>query len=291
MTIGNNTTTGNIQIGYPSTFTGNIGIGTLMGGGSIDIGSYPTGNNQIVIGDATKSTTYLRGRTLYIADGGTTVNIGNTGSITNVTGKVIIGGAEYSSTVYQLNVKSTASYNQGTALLAYYDDYWVLISCNSANAFRGGIRGVNSTTIAYDTSSDRRLKTNIKPMKPMMDKIMSLKPSEHGWISNEDIGYGFIAQEVFEVFPEMRHRNNCYSSNLDEPIDCNTGQPLYYGLDYGKFTPYIVKAVQEIKLDYEEKFKEMKTNHQLIETKYVSLQSKYEALLSRIVALESKGSA
>jgi hypothetical protein len=88
--IGGSQTTGNIQIGYPPTFTGNIGIGTIMGGGSIDIGSYPTGNNQIVIGDGTKSTTYLRGNTVYISDGGTNVNIGNSGSTTTVAGTLSI---------------------------------------------------------------------------------------------------------------------------------------------------------------------------------------------------------
>jgi hypothetical protein len=36
---------------------------------------------------------------------------------------------------------------------------------------------------------------------------------------------------------------------IDEPVD-EDGNPIHYGLDYGQFTPYIVKALQEMKQDY-----------------------------------------
>lgn len=98
ITIGQNKTAGTISIaaniiggfiGIGQNMSGgNIGIGTNMSGGYIDIGSYPTRNNQIVIGDGTKSTSYLRGTTVYISDGGTNVNIGNSGSTTILSGTV-----------------------------------------------------------------------------------------------------------------------------------------------------------------------------------------------------------
>jgi hypothetical protein len=34
---------------------------------------------------------------------------------------------------------------------------------------------------------------------------------------------------------------------VDCPCDAS-GNPFYYGLDYGKFTPYIIKAFQEYKI-------------------------------------------
>lgn len=74
-------------------------------------------------------------------------------------------------------------------------------------------------------------------MDSMIDNIMKMKPSNYTWLSNGKESQGFIAQEVFEIFPEMRN-----------DVDTNTE---YYGLDYGKFTPYLVKAMQEMKAEYE----------------------------------------
>jgi hypothetical protein len=76
-------------------------------------------------------------------------------------------------------------------------------------------------------------------MDSMMDNIMKMKPSNYTWISNGKASQGFIAQEIFEIFPEMRN----------EEFDGTN----YYGLDYSKFTPYLVKAFQELKTDYEMK--------------------------------------
>jgi len=138
-------------------------------------------------------------------------------------------------------------------LKPFANNNWIVDFQNAEGGNRGQIAGASSNTISFNTTSDRRLKTNIKPMSPMIDKIMALKPSEYNWTSNEDIGYGFIAQEAFELFPEMRCKTSNSCCNLDEPTNIETGEPIYYGIDYGKFTPYIVKAVQEMKQDYDNK--------------------------------------
>jgi hypothetical protein len=118
---------------------------------------------------------------------------------------------------------------------------------NTANL--GQIKATN-TNILYEQSSDRRLKTNIVDMRSMIDKIMELKPREYNWIIDNEYDYGFIAQEVHTVFPQMREDVSCYcgedmeNMDMDNPIDKN-GNPLYFGVDYGRFTPYLVKAMQE----------------------------------------------
>jgi hypothetical protein len=118
---------------------------------------------------------------------------------------------------------------------------------NSANC--GQIRALGNET-RYDQTSDRRLKTNIVDMRSMIDKIMELKPREYNWISDNESGYGFIAQEVHETFPHMKEDVSCYcgedmeNMDMDNPID-KEGKPIYFGVDYGCFTPYIVKAIQE----------------------------------------------
>jgi hypothetical protein len=70
------------------------------------------------------------------------------------------------------------------------------------------------------------------------------------------MGYGFIAQETYEIFPQLRTKHpSCEDSCDVNPCDCS-GNPVYYGIDYGKFTPYIVKALQEMKISYDAKLQE-----------------------------------
>jgi hypothetical protein len=292
MMIGNNTTTGNIQIGYPSTFTGNIGIGTLMGGGSIDVGSYPVGNNQIVIGDATKSTTYLRGRTLYIADGGTTLHIGNTASVSYLNGINRLGGTNGgvyvsgSEPAIENGKHMSMMTGASTKIVWYYN--WSMWAENGGSMYfyyggspesatSGNAAARISTGGAFITISDIRKKQDIENLTYGLDAIQKLRPVSFSYKTNpNETELGFIAQEVEAIVPEI----------VD--IDGKEGDEVVKGLKYIGFVPILVKAVQEIKLDYESKLQEMKSNYKLLEKKYDSLQSKYEALLERIVALESK---
>jgi hypothetical protein len=150
---------------------------------------------------------------------------------------------------------------------------YIISFFNNAGGVRAMIRGINSTTVEYATSSDRRLKKNIQPMDSMLENIMQMKPCSFGWISNEDTGYGFIAQEVYEIFPHLRHKHpSCLESCHDSPCDCS-GNPVYYGLDYGQFTPYIVKAMQEMKTSYDAKLQEQ--------------SEQIAQLMARVAALES----
>jgi len=256
--ISSTQTSGRLILGDLVGRTGNIFIGnnqSAVSGGVSDGGIY--------IGTSARSSLV-------------TVNIGSDSNIINLKGKIIVNNQEYNTGAYALNVKSTSSFSQGIAQLAFLDGNWSYISCNSIGAFRGGIQGINDSSIFFASSSDRRLKKNIKPMKPMLDTIMLMKPCEHGWLTNDDTAYGFIAQEVHQLFPEMRHGvRGC--ADLDEPCDCETGKPIYYSLDYGRFTPYIVKALQEMKLGYDAKFQELKTEY----------DAKISTLEARLLALES----
>ena len=75
---------------------------------------------------------------------------------------------------------------------------------NSSGTNRGQIRGVSSTVVAYDTSSDRRLKKDIQDMPSMYNTVKNLKPSKFTWKENNQDDYGFIAQEVYSTLPNLR---------------------------------------------------------------------------------------
>ena len=150
---------------------------------------------------------------------------------------------------------------------------------NTSNSIRGLIRGNGTSGVTYETSSDRRLKENVIGMSNMIDKIMSIKCREFDWIQDKKHDFGFIAQEIYELFPHLRPdvstycdcSDNCFDK--DEPKD-KDGNPYYYGLDYGEFTPYLVKAFQELY----EKEQEDKAEIAELKTEVATLKSELAAI-------------
>jgi hypothetical protein len=61
----------------------------------------------------------------------------------------------------------------------------------------------NGTSVAYNTTSDRRLKTNIADLTGSGAVIDQLKPRTFTWISNNTADTGFIADEIQQVLPSV----------------------------------------------------------------------------------------
>ena len=94
------------------------------------------------------------------------------------------------------------------------------------------------------SSSDRRLKENIKesPVNAL-DKIQALNMVSFDFIeSQKHEEVGLIAQEAQNVVPE--------AIEIDEATS-------YLSINYSKFVPYLLKAVQEL----DQKIKEMENTH------------------------------
>jgi hypothetical protein len=69
-------------------------------------------------------------------------------------------------------------------------------------AAMGTISNGASNTVAYNTSSDYRLKENIQPMVGALQKVARLKPVTYTWKSDGVLGEGFIAHELQAVVPD-----------------------------------------------------------------------------------------
>jgi len=124
-----------------------------------------------------------------------------------------------------------------------------------------------STAGAFITISDISKKQDIKELTYGLDTIQQLRPVSFSYKTNpNDTELGFIAQEVEIVVPEI----------VD--IDGKEGDEAIKGLKYIGFVPILVKAVQEMKLDYEAKIKELKEDY----------DTKLSKLEARLLALESK---
>ena len=88
----------------------------------------------------------------------------------------------------------------------------------------------NNAGIAW---SDRRIKTDIKPIKNALEYILSLRPVSYKLKEFEGIHYGLIAQEVldggdpYEIVEQM--------------------ESGYYSISYGKLDGILTRAMQELK--------------------------------------------
>jgi hypothetical protein len=219
-------------VNIPVSIVGNgyVGIGTTTPDTQLHVIGSMKVTGQVTMGSGT-SGVYVYSNDTYI-QGPIAVGATNKNAIANFIG--------------------TSGFPTQIACRPYSDSGSIQDFYSTAGSVRGAIQGSSGSSISYATSSDRRLKNNIEPLDPMLDKMMSLKPSKYIWKSDNANGFGFIAQEVYEVFPHMRIWTPQMSGDIDEPRD-EQGNPIHYGLDYGQFTPYIVKALQEMKQDYESK--------------------------------------
>ncbi len=96
---------------------------------------------------------------------------------------------------------------------------------------------ISFPTGQYLALSDERLKTNIRPMASVLDKISRLKPSTYQF-KNAKSGNdydGFIAQEVMKIFPSL----------VQHTVD-NEAKIDVYTMDYSGFGVIAVKGIQEL---------------------------------------------
>jgi len=113
-----------------------------------------------------------------------------------------------------------------------------LLYFTSASTSVGTI-STNGTTTAYNTTSDYRLKNNVRPLTNAMSTVSQLKPCTWTWKSNGTSGQGFIAHELQEVAPE------CVTGTKDEVKE--DGTPAYQGVDNSFLIAILTSAIQELK--------------------------------------------
>lgn len=113
-----------------------------------------------------------------------------------------------------------------------------LLSFKRGNTVVGSIEIDTASSVSYNTSSDYRLKENLRPIENSTDKVLSLNPVTCNFIAAPDVDVDvFIAHEIQQVV------SNSASGKKDE-ID-EDGNPIYQGVDYSKVTPLLTAALQE----------------------------------------------
>jgi hypothetical protein len=99
----------------------------------------------------------------------------------------------------------------------------------------------NGTVIAYNTTSDYRLKEDVRPMTGALAKVAALKPVTYKWKSDGSDGEGFIAHELQAVVPHA-------VTGEKDAVDAE-GKPQYQGIDTSFLVATLTAAIQELKAD------------------------------------------
>jgi hypothetical protein len=101
----------------------------------------------------------------------------------------------------------------------------------------GSVTQSGTTGVAYNVSSDYRLKENVTPINGGLATVSALKPVTYDWISDKSEGEGFIAHELQAIIPHA-------VTGTKDAVDAD-GKPVYQGIDYSKIVVHLVAAIQE----------------------------------------------
>lgn len=134
------------------------------------------------------------------------------------------------------------------------DGTWIRTYNNRPIHVAGADITCTNNIIAY--YSDVRLKKNFRPVENALHAIMSINPyyyeqndfaKELGYNEEGKVQIGFKAQEMEKILPQViqeapvNHRND-----LSDEIRAKIGDEPIKTIDYGKITPLLWKAIQEL---------------------------------------------
>jgi hypothetical protein len=124
------------------------------------------------------------------------------------------------------------------ALDMYHSADGQIIRFNNTSSSPVGNINAGSSSTAYNTSSDYRLKENVTPMTGALATVALLKPCTYTWKADGSAGQGFIAHELQAVVP-----------------DCVTGEKdgeQMQGVDTSFLVATLTAAIQELKAEFDE---------------------------------------
>jgi hypothetical protein len=141
------------------------------------------------------------------------------------------------------------------------------------NVVIGGISQLTISSVAYNTNSDYRLKSNVTPLSNSISRLQQLKPVSYTWTADNIDDIGFIAHEFKEVFPLN------VTGEKDE-VD-EEGKPKYQQMSPNVCIPLLVSCVQEQQTEITDLKTQLASNSTRIET----LETQLSQVLQRLAAV------
>lgn len=107
----------------------------------------------------------------------------------------------------------------------------------------GTVRGsvsITTTATAYNTTSDYRLKEDLRPIADPIERLMTLIPRNFGWIGTNKRSDGFLSHEVQPIVPDA-------VTGEKDAVD-DEGNPIFQQLDHSKLVPLLTASLQKLHL-------------------------------------------
>jgi hypothetical protein len=243
--------------------SGNVGIGTSSPGGRLEVQGgdvivKTTDSNTTKLGfkratpfhgDQVTGAIHTTAPTVGFSDGGglafATMNGNNSGTASltdrvfiDEVGSLLVNRTANTSTASQVAISYNANAGtRGLGIQATVQDIGTAVQfVNTSGAVCGTISQGTSTT-AYNTSSDYRLKHDIQPMTGALAKVAALKPVTYKWNADNSQDEGFIAHELAEVCP------SAVSGEKDAVNEDGSIKPQ--GIDTSFLVATLTAAIQE----------------------------------------------
>lgn len=232
-----NSGSNNTAIGYGTSVSSGLTNATAIGyNASVTASnSLVLGNGSVNIGIGTSAPQHL----LHVAGTGTFMKGANThtgffyNATSNVDGIELVAlsttdafmSIQRGAGGYNLHVgKASSAANQG--LIGFYVNGTDIghINCDVAG-----------TNVTYYTTSDQRLKENIRPTKYGLEKLLQIQVADYNYKAdiNKTKQTGFMAQQLYPIYPQA------VMPGGDDP------KTQAWCIDYSRLTPILVQSIQD----------------------------------------------
>jgi FtsZ-binding cell division protein ZapB len=141
-----------------------------------------------------------------------------------------------------------------------------------ANSLVGSVV-YNGTVMQYNTTSDVRLKTGIRPTRYALQDLMRIEVKDYTYKADKThkAQTGFIAQQLHTVYP-----NAVTVGGADEKANP-------WQVDYAKVTPLLVKAIQ----DQQAEIEALKTQNARLQSASAQATAQYNDLKAEVASIKA----
>jgi len=207
-------------------FAKDYGTGGTSGGNYWGIGVDGSENRLVFAYDPNAQSSLAADAKVVLNSSGNLL-IGGTGAVINADSKLGVHG----------RIDASASGTTPLSLNRSGSDGVIIDFLNDGSAGIGNV-SVSGSNVAFNTSSDYRLKENVTDMTGAIDRVKALLPKRFNFIRDADKVFdGFLAHEAQSVVPEA------ITGTKDE-VD-EDGNAVMQGIDQSKLVPLLTGALQE----------------------------------------------